>query len=255
MIRAVLIDDEPGARADLRRLLAAHREVELVGEAASVRAGRALLGQAPYELVFLDIQLIGGSGFDLVGDVRPGARIVFATAHNAFALRAFEVNALDYLLKPIKAQRLAEALSRLGLSSPPTPAPAGEPPESVIAVPALAADDLVHLPTAHGARFAPVSEFGAVLAQENYTVVHLLDGTRHLVRRALKAWEEVLPAALFQRVHRTCIANLTRVIGYVRESPKTIALRIAGLDTPVPVSREIWPELRTRLPALAGGAE
>ncbi|MBS0659994.1 MAG: response regulator transcription factor [Verrucomicrobia bacterium] len=250
MIRALLIDDEPAARADLRRLLAAHPEVKVVGEAASVRSARGLLAEAEYDLVFLDIQLLGGSGFDLVPTVRAGARIVFATAHNAFALRAFEVNALDYLLKPIKAARLADALGRLGPAIATVLAPPSEPPETVIAVPMLAADDLVHLPTAHGARFAPVREFGAVLAEENYTVVHLLDGTRHFVRRALKAWEEVLPSALFQRVHRTCIANLTRVVGYVRESPKSIALRIAGLETPLPVSRDLWPEVRARLPAM-----
>lgn len=246
MIRALLIDDEPTARADLRRLLAAHPSVRVVGEAASVRAARELLSQSEYELVFLDIQLLGGSGFELVSSVRPEARIVFATAHNSFALRAFEVNALDYLLKPIKAARLADALGRIGSATPPVAT--SEPPESVIAVPRLAADDLVHLPTATGARFAAVADFCVVLAEENYTLVHLLDGTRHLVRRALKAWEDLLPPTLFRRVHRTCIANLTRVVGYERESAKSVSLRIQGLPDPIPVSREIWPQLRAQLP-------
>lgn len=248
MIRSLLIDDEPGARADLRRLLGAHPEIVIVGEAASVKAARTLLSETEYDLVFLDIQLLGGSGFELVPSVRRGARIVFATAHNAYALRAFEVNALDYLLKPIKAARLASALARL---RPVTEAEPVVPPESVIAVETLAPDDLVQLPTAEGARFAPVGEFSAVVADENYTNVHLADGTRHLVRRALKAWEAVLPGGIFCRVHRTGIANLTRVTGFERESPRAVSLRLQGLSDPLPVSRELWPEIRSRLPAWA----
>ena len=110
MPRALLIEDESTARVDLRRKLAVHPEVEIVGEAATVRAGRSLLATANYELVFLDVQLIGGDAFELIGDVKPGARVIFATAFDAFAVRAFEINALDYLLKPVAPLRLAQAL-------------------------------------------------------------------------------------------------------------------------------------------------
>ena len=104
-MQAVIIDDELPARRDLRTLLAAHPAIEIVGEAALFAQARTLLREAVYDLVFLDVQLIGGLGFDLVPDVRPEARIIFVTAHDRFALRAFEVNALDYLLKPLNAAR------------------------------------------------------------------------------------------------------------------------------------------------------
>ncbi|NUQ01893.1 MAG: response regulator [Armatimonadetes bacterium] len=116
MIHALLIDDEATARADLRTALAAHPDVAIVGEAATLRSARTLLARPDYDLVLLDVQLIGGNAFELVPDVRPGARIVFITAHDDYAIRAFEINALDYLLKPVMPARLAEALRRAGIA-------------------------------------------------------------------------------------------------------------------------------------------
>src|SRR5690606_7232024 len=123
-------------RLDLRQLLAAHADVEIVGEAARFADAQALLASVACDLVFLDIALIGGSGLDLVPHVQPGAHIVFATGLEAHALRAFEVNALDYLLKPVKVSRLAQTLERVrerkktGLTPPPS---------------AFRIDDMVHL--------------------------------------------------------------------------------------------------------------
>jgi two-component system, LytTR family, response regulator len=114
MLRALLIDDEPDARADLRISLAAHAaEVAIAAEAETLDEAEALLSTGAYDVVFLDVQLRGGTGFDLVPRIRPDARIVFVTAHDNYALRAFEVNALDYLLKPIAPDRLAAAVTRV----------------------------------------------------------------------------------------------------------------------------------------------
>lgn len=113
MVHAVLIDDEASARADLREKLRAHPDVVIVGEAATLAAARALLVSADYQLVICDVQLIGGLSFDLIPTVRPGACIVFATAHEHYAVRAFESHAVDYLLKPIVPSRLADALHRV----------------------------------------------------------------------------------------------------------------------------------------------
>ena len=244
MIRALIIDDEAPARADLRAMLAAHPEIKIVGEAATVKSARALLAGTPCELVFLDIALIGGSGFDLVPLVRPEARVIFVTAHNEHALRAFEVNALDYLLKPVKAERLAAALARIA-----QPAPATE-----TAAPALRGDDAVHLFSAGHARFAPVADLCLIEAQENYSLVHLADHTNFLVRRTLKTWEEILPAAQFLRVHRAGIVNLTRITGYRRDASRALTLQVQHVNEPVPVGRLFWPELKARLPGAAAAA-
>ena len=244
MTRAVIIDDEPPARAALRGLLRAHPEITLAGEADTVADARVRLAVHDYDLVFLDIQLLGGTGFDLVPFVRPEARIIFATAFDQHALRAFEVNALDYLIKPVRPQRLAEALRRLASLS-------ADPYSSPPSLPALAPGDLVHLKIGNGTtRFIALADLAAVESNENYSTVHLADGTRLLVRRTMKTWEDTLPAAQFVRVHRATIVNLARYRGSDRESYEITLLHVEGLAEPVRASFRYLPELRTRLLAL-----
>jgi two-component system LytT family response regulator len=243
MTRALIIDDEPPARAALRGLLRAHPEITLAGEADTLAEATTWLASHPYDLVFLDIQLRGGSGFDLVPLIRPDARIIFVTAFDQYAVRAFEVNALDYLIKPVRPQRLAEALRRI--ATPPEP----HPPAA--SLPALAPDDLVHLKSGNGTtRFVALPDIAAIDACENYTTVHLGDGNRLLVRRTMKTWEETLPASHFVRVHRGTIVNLSRYRGADRESYETTLLHLAGLTEPVRASFRYLPELRARLSAL-----
>ncbi len=245
MHRALLIDDEALARADLRAKLAAHADVTVVGEAATCRSARALFERTDYDLVFLDIHLIGGNAFDLVADVRAGARIVFATAHDRYALRAFEINALDYLLKPIEPARLAEALRRLPAVNAEVAAAAGP------AAAALKLDDVVYLRAGSRARFARVDEISVITASDNYSEVLLRDGSRVLLRKSLKDWEEMLPDARFMRVHRTQIVNLARVAEYRRDGEERTLLFVEGVAEPVAASRYRWAELRARLEKLA----
>ena len=243
MTRALIIDDEPPARAALRGLLRAHPEITLAGEADTMAEAKARLASHNYDLVFLDIQLRGGTGFDLVPFVRPEAHIIFVTAFDQHAVRAFEVNALDYLLKPVRPQRLAEALRRLASQHDPRP--------STASLSALAPDDLVHVKAGNGAtRFIALSDIAAIEACENYSTAHLGDGTRHLVRRTMKAWEDTLPASHFVRVHRGTIVNLSRYRGADRESYETTLLRLEGLAEPARASFRYLPELRARLLAL-----
>lgn len=247
MIRTILIDDEPHARADLRQMLAAHPDISVVGEARSIRSGRELLRATPHDLVFLDVMLIGGMGFDLVPDVRAGARVIFLTGHDTFALRAFEVNALDYLVKPVQAARLAHSLARLESGN-------GAALDALPQLPAvrrMRADDTVHLNTGRQARFVPVAEISLIRAQENYTLVCLADGGQWLIRRALKDWEEALSETEFCRVHRTTLVNLGRVTSYGR-TERALELRVEGEAEPVLVSREAAAEVKARLVARAG---
>src|SRR5690606_27018873 len=134
-------------------------------------------------------------------------RIVFATASDQHAVRAFEVNALDYLIKPIRPQRLADALRRVVTLAAEPRAPA--PPS-----PAMEANDLIYLKTGSGAsRFVPLAQIAAIESNENYSEARLGDGTRLFVRRTMKSWEETLPASHFVRVHRSTIVNLARYRG------------------------------------------
>ena len=245
MPQALLIDDETTARADLRAKLAAHPDVSILAEAATMHSARKLLARPDYDLVFLDIQLIGGNAFDLVPDVRRGARIIFATAYDSYALRAFEINALDYLLKPVVPARLAEALRRL------TSAPAvGDTAAEIPPGPVLRLDDTVFLRSGLGARFAPVADISVITARENYSEVRLAGGAKIFLRRSLKAWEDALPASHFMRVHRTQIVNLARVTRYERDRDEHTLLYVEGTPEPISASRDRWSELRERLGAL-----
>ncbi len=237
MPTALIIDDEALARADLREMLPA--TVTVVGEAARFREARALLQSATYDLVFLDVQLLGGSGLDLVPDVRPSARIIFVTAFDQHAVRAFEVNALDYLLKPVAPERLATALARLG-------APLPTAPEST---PGLTSEDRVLLKLGPGGeRFVRVSDIRSVCSCENYSEIQLGAGERVFVRRTMKSWEESLPPASFARAHRHAIVNLSRVQRLERATDATFLVHLDGGGDPVRASYRYLAELRGKLP-------
>lgn len=254
MLRILLIDDEPPARDFLRQALAEHSGTAIVGEAGTIVEARAQLARPDYDVVFLDIQLRGGTGFDLVPDVRAGARIIFATSYDRYALRAFTVNALDYLLKPIDPVRLAEALSRLAppsASVSPLPAPAA-PPSAPSSPPLrFAPTDILHVKTGAGTtRFVPLASVAIITTSDNYTELTLANGARHFVRRTLTSWADALPADSFVRVHRHTIVHLTHLRRVDRVTDETTHLTVDGVVEPVRASFRYMPELRTRLAAL-----
>lgn len=243
-MRALIIEDEWSAREDLRALLEAHPDIAIVGEAATMATARDLLQRADYGLVFLDVQLLGGTSFDLIDAVWPNARVIFTTAHDRFAVRAFEFNALDYLLKPIRPARLAAALQRV------TPTAEVEINQAGPGAIPLRPDDIVHLITSSRALFAPIANVSLITAQDNYTEVTLCTGERLLIRKSLSIWQAVLPTPQFVRAHRSCIVNLARLVRYERDPDENSRLYLTGVPAPVPASRRTWAELRAQLTLL-----
>src|SRR6476660_8729179 len=112
-IKAIIIDDERLARNELKKLLQDHSDIEVIEEAANVDDGIEKIETLNPDLIFLDIQMPGKTGFDLLSEVEKAPRVIFTTAYDEYALKAFEVNALDYLLKPIEPKRLADAIQKL----------------------------------------------------------------------------------------------------------------------------------------------
>ncbi len=237
---ALILDDEPPARTVLRTLLAAHPTVAVVGEAGTMNAARQLLARPDYTLVFLDIQLRGGSGFELVPLVRAGAAIVFVTAHDEHALRAFDINAVDYLLKPVKPERLAASLGRLATARP---IESGELPAGRLRI-----DDTLYVRTDDGARFLPLATICALLSCENHCEVYLVTGEKLLVRHTLKAWEDVLPAPPFTRAHRQALINLSHLLRIEDDGQDAPLLHLTGRRVPLRTSRREWTVLRELLP-------
>ncbi|HSI82619.1 MAG TPA: LytTR family DNA-binding domain-containing protein [Candidatus Methylacidiphilales bacterium] len=242
-MRALIVDDELPGRVELRRQLKVHPEVEVVGEASSsVEALEQIRALAP-EVVFLDIQLRGDTAFDLLPKLSaPIPHIIFTTAYDEYAVRAFEVNALDYLLKPIEPARLAEALARLARQSS-DPASSIPLPEgaSVSAIPSessetmLREDDRVLLRQEDECWFVPVREIRLLESEGNYTRVHA--GRSHpLIYRSLNALEKRLPKTLFFRANRSQIINLTCIENVETWFGGTLKVRITG-DLEVEISR------------------
>jgi two-component system, LytTR family, response regulator len=236
-IRALVVDDERLARQELRRLLAAHPEVRVVGEAAGVDEAARLIEREQPDVVFLDVQMPGESGFDLFERATVGARVVFVTAHDAHALRAFDVNALDYLLKPVAPERLAATVTRLRREAE----PGDEPPPRRFTM-----ADFVFLPVDGRARFLRVGGIVCVLAAGDASEIVTADGARGRVPRSLKAWEDRLPEQQFVRIHRESIVNLQYVERIEGWSHEAFHVHLRGLTEPLTLSRRHASRLRAR---------
>jgi two-component system LytT family response regulator len=194
-MKALVVDDEPLARRELRRLLGAFPWVQVVGEAGNVDEARASIESLSPDVVFLDIQMPGGTGFDLLTQLDRVPRIVFTTAYDQYAVKAFDVNALDYLLKPIEPERLAATLLKIQ--------PAQDSPGIAKEAP------LEQLFIRDGVRcwFVPLREVSVFSAEGNY--VRLLWGKeRPLLGRSLASLEEKLDSRRFFRANRSQIVNL-----------------------------------------------
>jgi two-component system LytT family response regulator len=188
-MRALIVDDERLARVELRRLLAGHPEVEIVGEAPGAEEALALISKLAPDLVFLDIQMPGATGFDLLEQLDDLPQVIFTTAYDEYAIQAFEVNALDYLLKPIPPARLAAALARV------------RPPSSQ---PRL---EQVFVRDGDRCWIVRVTDIFLLESEGNYTRV-CFGNDRPLIRRSLNALEEQLDPAMFFRAGRKAIVNL-----------------------------------------------
>jgi two-component system, LytTR family, response regulator len=231
-VRVLIVDDERLARYRLRCALAAHPSIQVVGEAASVSGALTAIAEYKPDVVFLDINMPDGSGFRVVEASTVPFVTVFVTAYDEYAVRAFEVQALDYLLKPVAPDRLQGTLERLATrSSADTPVFAHR----------------IFLRTHDGGRFISFARIVAIGAAGSYTDVHVEDGSTHLVHRTMEEWESQLPAAIFRRVHRSSIVNLDQV---VRMEPLLAGgyRLIMRAGPPVTVSRRRGTLLRRTAP-------
>jgi len=196
--RALLVDDERLARKQLRTMLADFPEVKVVAEAAAVSEALAATQMHRPDVVFLDIQMPGASGFDFLESAEGPFSTIFVTAHDRFALRAFEVNGLDYLLKPIESERLRQAIHRLSLKNE-----AAAP-----TVPSLESSDYLFVTSSSAARFIQIKRIQYVLAAGPYSEIFMDDGSKWMMLRSVKEWQIRLPQAQFARIHRSTIVNL-----------------------------------------------
>jgi len=237
-VRALLVDDEAPARSELRYLLDRHGGVEVVGEAASAAEALALAKALHYDVVFLDVQMPGASGLEaapLVHDQRDPPAVVFVTAHAQYAVDAFAVEALDYLLKPVDPERLARVIERVVSRGRERAQVDGEAVEKVPVV-AGGRTELVDYDAIH-----------YVQADGDYTRVHTYDRS-YLCTASLGELEESLPGGRFARIHRSHVVNLRKVSAVRRIGPDRIRLVLAdAAKTELDVARRQSRQLRERL--------
>jgi two-component system LytT family response regulator len=222
MPTALLVDDEPLASARMRELLSAHPEIEVVGVATSVADARALLESRPPDVVFLDVEMPGGTGFDLLASVPDGTQVVFVTAREKYAVQAFAAAALDYLVKPVDPERLADTVARVQAQAAgerARPQGDGEPDVDDLdaddaAGPVLGLEDVVSVTLAGKTTAAAltVGDICWIESLRNYTRVALKGPPRVvLFRRRLSEWDKSLPGGPFARVGRSYIVQLSMI--------------------------------------------
>jgi two-component system LytT family response regulator len=242
-VRTLVVDDEELARQVLRELLGAHPEIEVVAECRNgLEAVKAVSEHKP-DLLFLDVQMPKLTGFDVLELIGSETPVIFVTAYDEYAMKAFDVHAVDYLLKPVGKDRLAAALERVKTRSrekPPVPAelalaarPAGQFAERLV--------------VKDGTRVTliPVAKLDFAEAQDDYVAL-ASEGKKHLKQQTIASLEAALNPQQFVRIHRSYLVNLERV---TRIEPYGKDSRVAVLSTGVrlPVSRAGYARLEALL--------
>jgi two-component system LytT family response regulator len=253
--RAVIVDDEELARQVLREFLTAHPEIEIAAECANGFEAVKSVTELKPDLVFLDVQMPKLDGFEVLELIGTNAAVVFVTAHDNYAIRAFEVHAVDYLLKPFGCDRFEAALTRAKerlissasstVSSPTAqsarPAPS---PSDLAAAARPPAQYLDRIPVREGTRvfIIPIAKLDYAEAQDDYIAL-CSESKKHLKQQTISSLESALDPSRFLRIHRSYIINLERV-ARIEPYGKDSHVAVLHNGTQLPVSRAGYARLR-----------
>lgn len=227
-MRALIVDDERLARKELNTLLQEYDNIEIIGEAANVDEAYEMVNELSPDLLFLDIQMPGKTGFELLEMLDEVPKVIFTTAYDEFALKAFEVNALDYLLKPIQEDRLRDSISKL--PEAPTKSKSVETTEKKLGL-----DDQVFVKDGDRCWFVSLSNIRVFESDGNYIKVYF-DTNRPMIHKSLNALDEKLDTRSFFRASRKHIINLSWVESIEPWFNGGLMVRLKGGDK-VEVSR------------------
>lgn len=235
-IASLIIDDERLARVSLRKKLAQFPEIEVVGEAQGISSAIRAINELHPDLLFLDIQLSDGNGFDLLEKVSFRGKVVFVTAFDEHAIRAFEVNALDYLLKPVSVSRLKNLVKKLS---------SGIEENTGRGIPRFSIEDRIMVEQKGFVHFVMVREIMLINSAKDYSVLITADSRKFIVLCSMNDWEKKLPQEHFFRAHRTSIINLNLIEKTIRVGA-TADIYLNSYPRPVRVSKSYFKLLRDR---------
>jgi two-component system LytT family response regulator len=239
-MKVLLVDDERLARNELRRLLAVHADLEIVGEAVDVEDALAKIPVLKPALIFLDVQMPGADGFSLLERLEPPLpQVIFTTAYDEFAVKAFEFSALDYLLKPVDPNRLVAAIEKL------RPRGSAAPFEPGSATHRLTLEDKVFVREGDRCWFVPVKNLRLLESEGNYTRLYFDDQKPQLFR-SLTAMEERLDPKSFFRANRKQVINLAWVEGIEPWFSGGLLVKLKG-GMKVELSRRQAQDFRERM--------
>jgi len=234
--KAIIVDDEYLARSDLKAILHDIGSIEIIGEADSIMQACILIENNELDFVFLDIQLTGESGFDLLEFIHEGTEVLFVTAYDKYAIRAFEVNALDYLLKPVHPDRLKLALSKIeGKIS------TGNEKKN------FEYNDNAFIKLDKAYRFLKICSICKIMAADDYSELHLNNGKKLLAHKSMKEWENRLPGQYFCRIHRSTIINIEEVEKIEPWFNRAFHVYLKNNDEPLVMSRRYFLILKKKL--------
>ena len=245
MIRAIIIDDEQESRNTIANILNKYcKNITVAGEAENVQDALALILKEKPDVVFLDIRMPDGTGFDLLEKIpEVNFRVIFVSAHDQYALRAIKVSALDYILKPVDPQQLIDAVDKM------------KEPDNELNTIALKINTLLRnkngferitLPTFEGFKFINIKDIIRCEADNNYTFFYLNTGEKILVTKTLKEYDETLSGVDFIRVHQSHLVNVKFIDRYIKGDGGSIVM---ADGSEVEVSRRRKEEFLKRITA------
>ncbi|MCX6902877.1 MAG: response regulator [Verrucomicrobia bacterium] len=241
---AMIVDGDALARRVLRDLLETDKDIDILGEAGTLAQARSLARRCQPNVVFLDVSLPDGLGFDLLAHLNPHIAVVFVTSAEHYAVHAFECGAADYLLKPVSRERLQRTLARVRQRL-----------FTQVGVAAASGSKQISsflLGTSTEKTVVNVSQIRSISSDGEYSMVHWGVAKNALLRKPLKQWELELPAETFARVHRKAIVNLAFMEKVVKDSAGRLQMHLEGMKNPIQISLRKAPALNRKLKALYG---
>lgn len=245
-VRTVIIEDDEASVSLLTEFLKSFTFIKVTAKAHTLKEAESLLSETAdsIDLVILDIDLQGANSMDLIKHLKPKTKILFTTAFAEFAVKAFEYNTIDYLVKPISYDRLKKALARINIVSKDDEA--GEIEEGSKGTTRFAINNMVLMNINNEMKFIKIKDINYIQAKGNYTNVSLQDGTHFVTYGLIKVWEDKLPMDDFFRVHRSTIVNLHNVAKIDKGTYDTGILYLNGVEEPFEVSRNYFSIIKNK---------
>ena len=236
LMTALIIDDERLARNALKNKIEGFPEIEIVGEASNVGNAIAAIEEHNPDLLFLDVQLYNETGFDILDKIKYDGKIIFVTAHDEFAIRAFEINAVDYILKPISPERLKNAIDRLFSAEK----------KKEYKTDQFNYEDRILIMCGERMRFIKLENVTHISASGDFSGISTIEGDEYISSKSMNEWEDRLPPKYFLRIHRSTIIN----IEYIEKAEKwfnySSLIKLKGVENSFKVSRSYFKKIKER---------